>query len=117
MGVYRRTDSETYWMSARMDGLRVRRNTGVRQRKAAEEIYATWMVQLARERCTGIVQVKQQHTVAQLLAEYLAKVTPTKSMHSQRRDRMVLKRFTTRWGPCGWTQSAASWSRTTWRSE
>ena len=98
MGVYRRTDSETYWMSARMDGVRLGKTRAVRQRKAAEEIYAAWMVQLARERCMGIVQVKQQHTVAQLLAEYLAKVAPLKSMHSQRRDRMVLKRFTTRWG-------------------
>ena len=56
------------------------------------------MVQLARERCAGIVHPKQHHTVAQLLAEYLAEVTPCKSMHSQRRDRMVLQRFTTRWG-------------------
>jgi hypothetical protein len=54
------------------------------------------MVQLARERCTGIVHAKQQHTVAQLLAEYLVKVTSSKSMHSQRRDGMVLQRFTKR---------------------
>ena len=57
------------------------------------------------------------HTVAQLLAEYLAKVTPTKSMHSQRRDRMVLERSPRAGDRCGWTQSAASWSRITWRSE
>ena len=73
MGVYRRTDSETYWMSIKMDGVRLRKNTGVRHRKAAEEIYAAWMVQLARERCTGIVQPDADITRwLQLLAEYLA---------------------------------------------
>ena len=35
----------------------------------------------------------RRHTVAELLAEYLQKVTPCKSMHSQRRDRMVLAAF------------------------
>jgi hypothetical protein len=97
MGVYRRTDSQTYWMSIKINRVRLRKNTGVRHRKAAEEIYDAWMVQLARERCMGIVQ-SRHYTVAELLAEYQAKVTPYKSTHSQRRDRMVLKQFTTRWG-------------------
>lgn len=99
MGVYRRTDSETYWTSARMDGMRLRKNTGVRHRKAAEEIYVAWMVQLARERGTGISQPPHRYTVAELLTEYRATVTPGKSMHSQRRDRRVLERFTKLWGP------------------
>ena len=84
MGVYPRTDSQTYWMSVKMDGVRFRRNTGVRHRKAADEIFAAWMVQLARERCAGAVQPTHRHTVAELLAEYLQKVTPCKSTHSQR---------------------------------
>jgi hypothetical protein len=98
MGVYRRTDSQTYWMSVKINGVRLRKNTGVCHRKAAEDIYDAWMVQLARERCIGRVQPEPEYTVSQLLAEYQAKVTPYKSAHSQRRDRMVLKRLTTRWG-------------------
>jgi len=98
MGVYRRTDTETYWMSLVMDGTRRRQDTGVQDRKVAGEIFAAWQVQLARERWLGIPAVKPQHTVRELLTEYAAKVTPRKSPASQQRDRVVLARFTTRWG-------------------
>ncbi len=98
MGVYRRTDADTYWMSLVIDGKRLRQDTGVQDRKVAEEIFAAWQVKLARERWLGIPAPKPQHTVQELLTEYLAKVTPRKAPASQQRDRFVIERFMTRWG-------------------
>ena len=98
MGVYRRADSDTYWMSLISEGTRARRDTGVQDRKVAEEIFAAWQVQLARERWLGIPALKPAHTVQNLIAEYAAKVTPRKSPDSQYRDRLVLTRFTKCWG-------------------
>ncbi len=98
MGVYRRPDSDTYWMSRMIKGKRERQDTGVADRQVAEEIFAAWQVQLAREKWLGIPVPKPEHTVKDLLMEYQAKVTPRKSIDSQRRDRGVLARFTVLWG-------------------
>ena len=101
MGVYRRTDAETYWMSLVIDGKRLRQNTGVQDRTVAGEIFAARQVQLARARWLGVPTPTPQHTVHELLTEYTAKVTPRKSPASQRRDHVVLERFRKRWGVLG----------------
>jgi integrase len=98
MGVYRRNDSGIYWMSLVIDGKRVRQDTGVQDRKVAEEIFAAWQVQVARARWLGVPTPPPQHTVQELLTEYLATVTPRKAPASQRRDHVVLARFRKRWG-------------------
>jgi integrase len=98
MGVYRRTDAATYWMSLGIDGKRLRQDTGVQDRTVAGEIFAAWQVQMARARWLGLPAPTPQHTVQELLAEYTAKVTPRKSPASQRRDHVVLARFRKRWG-------------------
>ena len=53
---------------------------------------------MARARWLGLPAPTPQHTVQELVAEYLAKVTPRKSPASQRRDHVVLERFRKRWG-------------------
>ena len=98
MGVYRRNDAETFWMSLVIDGKRFRQDTGVQDRTVAGEIFAAWQVQMARARWLGLPAPTPQHTVQELLAEYTAKVTPRKSPASQRRDHVVLARFRKRWG-------------------
>jgi integrase len=98
MGVYRRTDAATYWMSLVIDGKRMRQDTGVQDRTVAGEIFAAWQVQLARSRWLGAPTPTPQHTVQELLTEYRAKVTPRKSPASQRRDHVVLEGFGKRWG-------------------
>jgi integrase len=98
MGVYRRTDAATYWMSLVSEGTRLRQDTGVQDRRVAGEIFAAWQVQLARARWLGLPAPTPQHTVHELLTEYREKVTPRKSPASQRRDHVVLERFRTRWG-------------------
>ena len=85
-------------MSLVINGKRSRQDTGVQDRKVAAEIFAAWQVQLARERWLGIPAPKTQHTVQELVAEYRVKVTPRKAATSQRRDHVVLTRFTQRWG-------------------
>ena len=98
MGVYRRTDATTYWMSLVIDGTRLRQDTGVQDRTVAGEIFAAWQVQLARARWLGLPAPTPQHTIDELVTEYSMKVTPRKSPASQRRDHVVLERFRTRWG-------------------
>ena len=104
MGIYRRSDADTYWMSLVIDGKRLRQDTGVQDRTVAGEIFAAWQVQLARARWLGVPAPAPQHTVQELLAEYTAKVTPRKSPASQRRDHVVLERFRKRWGALGLDQ-------------
>jgi integrase len=101
MGVYRRTDAETYWMSLVIEGKRLRQDTGVQSRRVAGEIFAAWQVQVARDRWLGRPAPTPTHTVQELVTEYLATVTPRKSPASQRRDHVVLEEFRRRWGVLG----------------
>ena len=98
MGVYRRTDAATFWMSLVIDGMRMRQDTGVQDRTVAGEIFAAWQVQVARARWLGVPAPNPTHTVQELITEYLAKVTPRKAPASQRRVHVVLERFRKRWG-------------------
>jgi integrase len=98
MGVYRRHDSSTYWMSLVIDGTRLRQDTGVQDRTVEGEIFAAWQVQLARARWLGLPTPTPQHTIHELVTEYRMKVTPRKSPASQQRDHVVLEQFGKRWG-------------------
>jgi integrase len=98
MGIYRRPDSPTWWMSLQVDGQRVRVNTLVEDRQLAEELFCAWKTELARARWLGAPTPDGDHTVAELIAQYLKMVTTRKSSDSQQRDRLILARFVTRWG-------------------
>ncbi len=70
----------------------------VEDRQLAEELFCAWKAEVARTRWLGPPTPDGDHTVADLIAQYLKVVTPRKSSHSQQRDRIILTRFTTRWG-------------------
>ncbi len=96
--MYERRDSPTLWMSLQVNGQRVRLNTMVQDRQLAEEFFCAWKTELARTRWLGAPHLDAEHTVAELLTQYRELVTPRKSSVSQERDRLILARFTTRWG-------------------
>ena len=98
MGIYRRPDSPTWWMSLQVNGQRVRLNTMVGERQLAEELFSAWKAELARTRWLGAPAPDGDDSVAELIAQYLKMVTPQKSSHSQQRDRIILARFTAKWG-------------------
>ena len=98
MGIYRRPDSPTWWMSLQVNGQRVRLNTMVKNRQLAEELFCAWKTELARARWLGAPHPDADHIVAELLTQYRVSVTPRKSSVSQQRDHLILARFTTRWG-------------------
>ena len=98
MGIYRRPDSPTWWMSLQLNGQRVRLNTLVEDRQLAEEFFCAWKTEIARARWLGAPTPDGNHTVAELIAQYLRMVSPRKSSGSQERDRISLARFATRWG-------------------
>lgn len=98
MGIYRRPDSRTWWMSLQLNGQRVRLNTMVEDRQLAEDLFYAWRAEIARTRWLGAPTPDGDHTVAELIAQYLRVVSPRKSSGSQERDRISLARFATRWG-------------------
>lgn len=98
MGIYRRPDSPSWWMSLQLNGQRVRLNTMVEKRQLATELFSAWKTEIARARWLGEPPSDGDHTVADLIAQYLKVVTPRKSSHSQQRDHIILTRFATRWG-------------------
>ena len=53
MGIYRRPDSPTFWMSLQVNGQRVRLNTMVEDRGLAGELFCAWKAELARARWLG----------------------------------------------------------------
>ena len=97
MGIYLRPDSPHYWMSLQIGGKRHRLNTGMSDRRVAEELFAGWKVELARERWLGPAQVESDRMLHDLIREYLVKVTPRKSLDSQRRDHVVFRHLPKEW--------------------
>ena len=98
MGIYRRPDSPTFWMSLQVHGQRVRMNTMVEDRGLAGDLFCAWKAELARARWLGTPTADGDHTVAELITQYLMMVTPRKAPVSQERDHLILARFATRWG-------------------
>ena len=98
MGIYRRPDSHTWWLSLQVDGQRVRVNTMVEDRQLAEEFFCAWKTEIARTRWLGTPPPDEDHTVAELIAHYVKTVSSRKSVGSQQRDRLILAKFVTRWG-------------------
>jgi integrase len=98
MGIYARSDSPNLWMSLQVNGKRLRLNTGISDRQVAEELFAGWKVELARERWLGPAQVKLERTLNELIQEYLLHVTPRKAVESQRRERWVFTCLSLAWG-------------------
>jgi integrase len=98
MGVYRRSDSSTWWMSLQVNGQRIRQNTMVEDRQLAEEFFCAWKTEIARVRWLGAPAPDGDYTVEELLTQYLKMVSPRKSSGSRDRDRIILARFATRWG-------------------
>jgi len=85
-------------MSSQLHGQRVRMNTMVEDRHLAEELFHAWKAEIARARWLGEPPPDGDHTVAELITQYLTMVTPRKSSGSRDRDRLILARFVTRWG-------------------
>jgi len=98
VGIYQRPDSPTFWMSLQVNGQRVRLNTMVEDRQLAEELFCAWKAEIARARWLGAPTPGGDHTVGELVTQYLKMVTPRKSSGSQERDRISLAQFATRWG-------------------
>lgn len=69
----------------------------VLDRQLAEDFFS-WKAEVARTRWLGAPPSDRDHTVGDLIAQYLKMITPRKSVHSRRRDQVVLARFATRWG-------------------
>ena len=98
MGIYRRPDSPTWWMSLQVNGQRACLNTRVEDRQLSEEFLSAWKTEIARARWLGAPTPDGDHTVAELIAHYVKTATSRKYVGSQQRDRLIFAKFATRWG-------------------
>ena len=73
-------------------------NTMVNDRRVAEDIFSAFKVEQAKARWLGIPPSDGDHTLQELIEEYLTKITPRKSSDSQRRDHGMLSKFSRQWG-------------------
>ena len=85
-------------MSLQVNGQRVRLNTIVEEQTVAEDLFCAWKTEVARARWLGAPPPDGDHSVGELITEYLKTVTPRKSLGSQQRDRIIMARFAARWG-------------------
>jgi hypothetical protein len=66
-------------MSLQLNGHRVRLNTLVEDRQLAEDLFTAWKAGIARTRWLGAPSPDGDHTIAELMTQYLKMVTPRKS--------------------------------------
>jgi integrase len=87
MGVYRRRDSQFYWLSYKVNGRRINESTKTENRKLAEKIYAKRVTEIIEGKWFGFEARKR--TLREMIARYEAEYT-SKKKH-QARDRSIFK--------------------------
>jgi len=89
MGLYRRKDSQVWWMSYNANGKRQRDPTGTENKKLAEKIYAKVMVDIQEGR--WFENQAKKKTLTEMIERYEKEYTDSKSYYQEKRDRSVFK--------------------------
>jgi len=92
MGLYKQKNGKVWWMSFAYRGKQVRKSTGTASKKMAEAIYYKVKSQIVEGKYLDVAK-KQDRTFEELVARYLAEVTPGKKPSSQRDDRSYSKKW------------------------
>jgi len=89
MGLYKRENSQFYWMSYRIDGKRVFLSTETKNKKMAEKIYAKKMTEIIEGKWSLPTELKR--TIGEMIARYEIECMPMKKHPA--RDKSILKHF------------------------
>lgn len=90
MGLYKRKDSQFYWMGFRINGKKVSESTGTTNKKLADQIHAKRLVEIAEGKWFGKVATPNV-TMAEVLARYLKEVSPNLSPTTDQRNVQMVK--------------------------
>lgn len=90
MGLYRRKDSDTWWMSFTYNGKQIRRSTETKDKKLAEKIYAKVLTTVAEGKWFDI-DYSNQKTLKEMIERYDKEYTIHRKYYSQKRERSIFK--------------------------
>jgi integrase len=90
MGLYRRKDSQFYWLTFRIKGKKVFESTGTANRKLAERIHAKRLTELSEGKWFGKATISDV-TIAEVLDRYMKEVSPHLAPSTDFRNSQVVK--------------------------
>ena len=90
MGLYRRKDSDLWWMSFTCGGRLFRRPTGTKNRKLAEKIFAKIQTQVTENKWFDIDHTKQK-TLSEMIERYDKEYSSQRKYYPRKRDKSVFK--------------------------
>ncbi len=99
MAIYKQKGSEVWWMSFSFKCKQIRKSTGVKNKKFAEEIYCKTKSQYLDGTALEITN-STGRTFDELIKRYLDEVTPNKKPGTQRDDRRYAENWFDFFGDC-----------------
>ncbi len=90
MGLYKRKDSQFYWMSFRIDGRRITESSKTRNKKQAEMIYAKKLTEINEGKWFDKVTIPNV-TMEEVFDRYLKEVSPNLSPTTDARNGQMVK--------------------------
>jgi integrase len=92
MGLYKRKDSQKYWMSYKVDYKRYSESTGTANKKLAEQIYAKRLTDAIKGKWFNKTSIPDI-TMAEVLDRYMKEVSPNLAPSTHFRNSQVIKTF------------------------
>jgi integrase len=89
MGLFRRKDSQVWWMSYKANGKRLRESTGTANKKLAEKIFAKMLVDIQEGR--WFENQAKKKTLKEMIERYEKEYTESKGYYQKKRDKSVFK--------------------------
>jgi hypothetical protein len=90
MGLYRRPDSDIYWMSFAHNNRLYRKSTGTSDEKLAKKILAKVQTQIVEDKWFDIDRSKLK-TLQEMIERYEKEYTAHREYYSQKRDMSIFK--------------------------
>jgi hypothetical protein len=92
MGLYKRKDSKSYWMSFKVKGKRFFESTGTANKKLAERIYAKLLTDIHEGR--WFQPQDKKRTLKEMIEKFQKEYTDKKDYYQNKRDKSCFKHFT-----------------------
>lgn len=96
MGLYRRRDSQLYWMTFRVNGRKIYRSTGTSSKKLAEKIHAKTLLEIHENRWFQHQVGKK--TLKEMVERYDKGYTSNKAYYQKARDKSIFKHLYAHFG-------------------
>lgn len=96
MGLYRRNDSQSYWMTFRVKGKKIYQSTGTSNKKLAQKIYAKILLEIHENRWFQYQVGKK--TLKEMIERYDKNYTANKTYYQKARDKSIFKHLYAHFG-------------------